>query len=225
MNLVSHRQRTQRRHRQRMRNQRYLNDTRSGQRVDGEAHPVHRDRSQRDAGPGDCFRRADVHHPGSLPVPPRHHRSHSVHVALHQVTTQRLARPEGALQVDGGAGPDPAQPGATQGGGNHLDLEPVSSLRAHGQTGSGDRDALPDHQPAVPGPDPEPATAPLALHRADDSDVGYEAGEHGIRSRTSRVSAPRDRRSTTSQRREASRSPPVSSPLAGRPSRPSQSGL
>src|SRR5439155_21318217 len=144
---------------------------------------------------------------------------------LHEVAAEPVAGAERALEVHPVARVERAEPGALQRGADGANPEPAPPLRGDGEAGAAHGDALPHDQAAIRRRDRDVASPLGRGDGADLADRGHDAGEHGSRSRTSRVSSPSPRRSTALHR-SASSKPASSQPeTAGTPASPSQSGL
>src|ERR1043166_4006910 len=199
--------------RQGERHQRYLNDTIPRTPVHREAHAVHRDRPEGNRRPAHLVRDPDVHQVLIGAGPDPLDLAHAVDMPLGEESAGPVAGAERALEIDPIAGPEPAQAGPLERGGYGVHAEPPPALRRHREAGTAHRDAFAQRDPAPRRADRE--LAPAAVFGDGDgahlADGRHDAGEHGSRSRTSSVSSPRARRSTTLHR-SASASPAWSQP-------------
>ncbi len=201
-----------------------LDDSRSGDRVHGQADPFHGNRSQRDRNSGDFVRDAEVEQPGVAMLGHGDDLPDPVDMALYQMAPQAIAHLQGPFKVHFGPFGVLGERSPLERGTDHVDLEPASPHLLHRQAGAIDRDALALFELLVRGADPQGEPGFAQAGAPDYSDGGYDSGKHGSLSATSKVSCPRMRRSTTCQRSASTNVVPGNPATAGIPVSPSQTG-
>ncbi len=146
VDFVARDQRPQRGHRQRVRQQRHLEAVGS-QRGDGQADAVDGHRTLLHEVGGQRRRQGERQHAVLAEIAARGHPGSAVDVSLHHVAPQRVAGTQRRLEVDRGAGAQPAEGGAGKRLGSQLDRHRGRGDLDDGQAHSRYREAGADPEP------------------------------------------------------------------------------
>src|SRR6266446_2554408 len=205
------------------RHERHLHDPVFRQRVHSQAHAVHRDGPMEDRRFFDFGRHANIHEHRVLDFCHPFDGAHAIDVALHEMPTQPVPRPQRTFQIDGPAFLPLTDQRSSERGLDCMDREGAFENPLDGQARTIDRYALALFH-ALVGRLYTQFHAVVRVHRVYPADRIYDSGKHSRRSKTNNVSEPSGRRSTTTQR-GASASGNAGTPgKAGTAPSPSQTG-
>ncbi len=108
-------------------------------------------------------------------------RAGAVDVALHQMAAERLAGPQGGLEIDPRARLEVAERGHGQRLVHHVGLEAGLAGQRDRQTDAVDRNRVAGAEAARDaGAHPDASAAGGALHLLDGADLADDAGEHAV---------------------------------------------
>src|SRR2546425_5381 len=214
---------SQRRVRACERHERHLHDPVIRQRVHGQAYAVHRDGPMKDRRFFDFGGHANIHEHRVLDFCDPFDGTHAIDVALHEMPTEAVACPERPFQVDAPALFPLADQRSAERRLHGVHRKGAFENLFDGEAGAIDRDTLALLH-ALIGRLHTQFHAVVHVHRVNPAKRIYDSGKHSRRSKTSNVSEPKGRRSTTTQR-GASASGNAGMPWkAGTAPSPSQTG-